>query len=159
MAKLPSPAKKLALNQTKIDTSKRVRKATKTVDWRPAFLKSMAKLGNVTKACQAAKIGRAAAYAMRDKQVSFASAWDAALEEATDLLEHEARRRAETGVRQPIYQGGLLVGYKQVYSDGLMQMLLKANRPEKYKDRAAFDHTTNGKEMPGSNIFLPDNGR
>lgn len=138
---------------------KKARKATKTVDWRPAFLKSMAKLGNVTKACRAAKVGRSTAYDMYLSDADFAQAWDEALEEATDLLEAEARRRAEQGVRTPIYQGGLLVGYKQMYSDGLMQMLLKANRPEKYKERSAVDHTTAGHALPGSQIYLPDNGR
>ena len=153
-------SQKPAANRTQPDTSKRVRKSTKTVDWRPAFLKSMAKLGNVSKACKAAKIGRSTAYDMRDKNAGFLKDWDVAVEEATDQLEHEARRRAERGVRQPIYQGGLLVGYKQVYSDGLMQLLLKAHRPEKFKDRAAFDHTNNGASFePGSNIYVPDNGR
>lgn len=159
---MPAQKKKDSTSkQTQPDTSAGKRRATKTVDWRPAFLKSLAKLGNVTRACQAAKIGRAAAYAMYEKTASFAKAWDEALEEATDLLEDEARRRAERGVRQPIYQGGLLVGYKQVYSDTLLTLLLKANRPNKYKDRAAYDHTTNGHDLPGAgtNIFMPDNGR
>jgi hypothetical protein len=166
--KLEKPLK-AAANRTQPDTSagvkkpsaKKERRATKTVDWRPAFLKSMKKLGNVTRACTAAKIGRSTAYDMYESNADFAKDWDEALEEATDLLELEARRRAEKGVRTPIYQGGLLVGYKQMYSDGLMQVLLKANRPNKYKERAAYDHTTNGHDLPGAgtNIFMPDNGR
>ncbi|WP_151086856.1 hypothetical protein [Hymenobacter baengnokdamensis] len=139
--------------------ARKERRATKTVDWRPAFLKSMKKLGNVTRACTAAKIGRSTAYDMYEGDADFARDWDEALEEATDLLELEARRRAEKGVRTPIYQGGLLVGHKQMYSDGLMQVLLKANRPQKYKEFSAVDHTTLGREMVGSQIYLPDNGR
>ncbi len=158
---------KAAANRTQPDTSaevkksapKKERRVTKTVDWRPAFLKSMKKLGNVTRACTAAKIGRSTAYDMYESDADFAKDWEEALEEATDLLELEARRRAEKGVRTPIYQGGLLVGHKQMYSDGLMQVLLKANRPEKFKDYSAVDHTTNGKELYQTNIYMPDNGR
>ena len=165
--KTPKKPLKAAANRTQPDTSagdkipaaKKERRATKTVDWRPAFLKSMAKLGNVTRACKAAKIGRSTAYDMYEGDTAFAQAWEEAVEEATDLLELEARRRAEKGVRTPVYQGGLLVGYKQMYSDGLMQVLLKANRPQKYKEFSAIDHTTNGREMLGTQIYLPDNGR
>jgi hypothetical protein len=164
--KLNKPPKS-ATDRTQPDTytegkaggTKSKAKIPKTVDWRPAFLKSMAKLGNVTRACKAAKIGRSTAYDMYEGDAAFAKAWDSAVEEATDLLELEARRRAETGVRMPIYQGGLLVGHKQVYSDGLLQMLLKANRPHKYKEFSAVDHTTNGHAIPGTHIYLPDNGR
>jgi hypothetical protein len=165
--KKPEKPPKAATNRTKPDTSggaqkvgkKPDRKATKTVDWRPAFLKSIAKLGNVTRACKAAKIGRSTAYDMYESDPVFAKGWEEALEEAVDLLELEARRRAEKGVRTPIYQGGLLVGYKQVYSDTLLLTLLKANRPEKFKDFSAVDHTTNGKEMYHTGIYMPDNGR
>lgn len=165
--KKPEKPPKAAANRTHPDTSaggkkpaaKKERRATKTVDWRPAFLNSMKKLGNVTKACTAAKIGRSTAYDMYESDAAFAKDWDEALEEATDLLELEARRRAEKGVRTPVYQGGVLVGYKQMYSDGLMQVLLKANRPEKYKERTAVDHTTLGHQMAGTQIYLPDNGR
>src|SRR4051812_9395286 len=80
-------SQKPTANRTQPDTSKRVRKSTKTVDWRPAFLKSMAKLGNVSKACKAAKIGRSTAYEMREKDAKFLKDWDESVDEATDALE------------------------------------------------------------------------
>jgi hypothetical protein len=43
-------------------------------------------------------------------------------------------------VKRPIYQGGKLVGHDVVYSDNLLLALLKARRPEKYRDRQLIEH-------------------
>jgi len=59
-----------------------------------------------------------------------------ARETLADLLEAEAIRRAFKGVRQPVYQGGLLAGHVTSYSDALLTLLLKAMRPEKYRERS-----------------------
>jgi hypothetical protein len=42
------------------------------------------------------------------------------------------------GVDKPVYQGGVLVGYVREYSDQLLVTLLKAHRPEKFRDNVAF---------------------
>lgn len=68
--------------------------------------------------------------------------WADALEQSADMLEKEALRRAVKGVKKPVYQGGELVGHVQVYSDSLMQTLLKAARPDKFKDRVQSESTT-----------------
>jgi len=51
-----------------------------------------------------------------------------------ESLEVEAHRRAVEGVDRPIYQRGELVGTEKVYSDQLLAMLLKANKPDKYRE-------------------------
>jgi hypothetical protein len=59
-----------------------------------------------------------------------------------DRLESEAFRRAHDGVDEPIVGrigkdlDGVVTTVKR-YSDGLLQFLLKAHRPEVYKDRVA----------------------
>ena len=58
-----------------------------------------------------------------------------------DELEAEAIRRAFKGVRVPVYQGGLLAGHVQQYSDQLLTLLLKALRPEKFRERAEISVT------------------
>jgi hypothetical protein len=60
---------------------------------------------------------------------------DEATDEACDVLEAEAWRRAVDGVDRPIFQRGEQVGVERVYSDNLMVQLLKAHRPEKYRER------------------------
>ena len=56
------------------------------------------------------------------------------MESAVDDLEAEAWRRAKEGVEKPVFQGGKQVGVIREYSDTLMATLLKAHRPEKYRE-------------------------
>jgi len=132
--------------------------------WAKAFLTSLAELGNVRAACEAAKIERSTAYRQREDDSEFAAAWDIALENAADLLEEEARRRAHEGVRRLKFDRGkmitipvadtegrpmlgvdgnpIMVPYvEHEYSDALMMFLLKGIRPEKFRDRTETKHT------------------
>lgn len=103
--------------------------------WDKAFLDSLRRYGVVTAACEAAKVARRTVYDRRDKDAAFADAWDEALDMAADRLELEARRRAERGVLKPIHYKGARIGYMREYSDTLMALMLKANKPDKYGDK------------------------
>lgn len=103
--------------------------------WRAVFLESLRKTANVSYSAKVAGVRRSSAYRARDKSVSFASKWDDALEEGIAALEEAARVRAFEGVDEPVFQGGIEVGAKRVYSDRLAELLLKAHRPEKYRER------------------------
>ena len=51
-------------------------------------------------------------------------------------LEREAYRRAVDGVLENVYnKDGDIVGEKLVYSDRMLEILLKANMPEKYREQ------------------------
>jgi hypothetical protein len=120
-------------------------------DARARFLKTLASSGNVTLAASAAKLPRGTLYHWRDRDKGFAAAWIEAIEAATDSLEAEARRRAVEGVETTIVHGGRLVRDEagkpltiRRYSDSLLAMLLRAHRPEKYRDKSA--------PSPGPNI-------
>ncbi len=93
------------------------RKTVRTDRAREAFLATFAATCNVSEACRAAKISRSSAYEWRNDDPAFAQAWDDAEEEAVDALELAARERAIDG------------------SDRMMEILLKAHRPEKYVER------------------------
>ena len=67
---------------------------------------------------------------------AFAEREAQAREQIADKLEREAIRRALHGERKPIYQAGTLVGYQVEKSDPLLAMLLKAAKPEKYRERS-----------------------
>lgn len=132
--------------------------------WARGFLASLAEQGNVRLACEAARIERSTAYRLRESDEDFGSAWDTALDQAADLLEEEARRRAYDGVRRykfdrgkpimvPVVGGdGLVVKddkgelemvpyVEHEYSDTLLIFLLKGIRPEKYRERGELKHT------------------
>ena len=85
---------------------------------RRKFLQSLRECGCVSEAAQVSGIGRNAVYEWRRNDRWFAEEWEAALKEAADTLEDEARRRAMES------------------SDRLLMFLLKGLRPEKYRENA-----------------------
>lgn len=118
------------------------------MDWRGAFLASLRLTGNVTRACKAAQIARGAVYELRNKDADFAEAWEDALDEAADVLEAEARRRAHDGLVRKKFEKGLPVidpatgeqYYELEYSDTLLIFLLKGARPSKFRDNYSVKH-------------------
>lgn len=125
------------MNRTKSTPKKRASTArTRAVDWKTPFLKNLRETGNILKACRAAKVARTTFYEHRKADAVFEAQVSEALEEAGDVLEAEAWRRAVKGVRRPVFQGGRKVGEIQEYSDTLLIFLLKGTKPQKYRERA-----------------------
>lgn len=89
---------------------------TREKHWRLRFLDALRAHGIVTRAAQEAGIDRDTAYYERKRDPVFAQEWAEALDRGVDMLEDVARQRA--------YKG----------SDTLMIFLLKAHRPEKYRE-------------------------
>ena len=133
--------------------------------WAKGFLASLAQSGNVRLACEAADVDRRTVYRLRAADEAFASDWETALDESADLLEQEARRRAERGVQRLKFHNGsaimvqalspegmplvnvdgqpIMVPYvEHEYSDTLMIFLLKGIRPEKYRERSDVKQQT-----------------
>lgn len=108
---------------------------------RETFIDALRETCNVSEAARVAKISRNTAYEHRKADPVFAEAWDEAEQEAADKLEREAWRRGVEGVDKPIvYQGAITDTHKE-YSDRMLELLLKAHRPEKFKDRVAQELT------------------
>lgn len=112
----------------------RSRKPSPPDDWPERFLAAYGKNGNITRSARQAKVTRQAVQARREASPEFAVAMKAAQEEAIDLLEEEARRRAVDGVLEPVFYLGKKVGSVRKYSDTLLTVLLKGNKPEKYRE-------------------------
>ncbi len=127
--------------KAKAKAKKRTPKRTLKKDWRPKFLQALADTGSVVRAVAVAKVARSYAYEIRTAEPSFAAAWKEAEEIGVELMEAEARRRAVEGCLKPVFQGGKRVGEVLEYSDTLLIFLLKAHRPEKYRERSQVEHT------------------
>lgn len=84
---------------------------------REAFIEALRETCNVSHSARVAGVGRRTVYQWRDADPEFAAAWEEAEEEAVDKLELAARQRAIDS------------------SDRMMEILLKAHRPEKYVER------------------------
>jgi hypothetical protein len=116
--------------------------ANATERHKKAMLAALAITGNVTRAADAAKVGRTTHYEWLEADPGYAKAVGAAMDEAADRLEDEARRRAAEGlVRYKFHQGSPVLHpvtgepyYELEYSDTLLIFLLKGARPHKYRD-------------------------
>jgi hypothetical protein len=85
-------------------------------DWKKAFLQELGTSCNVRAACDAARVSINVAYRERSRDHKFAEGWDDAIGISVDGLQGAAWQRAKE------------------YSDSLMMMLLRAHRPELYRD-------------------------
>ena len=82
-----------------------------------AILAALREGATTAEAAEAGRVSRTTAWTWRQQDEAFALAYHDAEEHGTDSLEQVARRRAVEG------------------SDTLLIFLLKARRPEKYRDR------------------------
>lgn len=103
-----------------------------------AFLASYEHWANVSEACRQAGIARSVVYRWQESDEQFSLAMRQAGDAATERLEREAWRRATEGTpyKRTSYWHGEPVGTdeKIEYSDNLMMLLLRARRPETYRD-------------------------
>jgi hypothetical protein len=121
--------------------TKRTPKKKTAPDWTPSFLCALRESANIKSSCAAAGICRTTFYDRRDRDTEFAALVVAALDDAVDELELEARRRALKGCERPVFHQGEECGRILEYSDTLMIFLLKAHRPEKYRERHDVRHS------------------
>lgn len=111
------------MTATKVTPS--ARKKTRRRDWRPLFLNAIATEGTVKQACAVAGISRQHAYRERQANEEFAIAWHDAIEDLVDGLERKAVEVALTGDTR------------------MLEFLLKAHRPERYRENVHVEHTGN----------------
>lgn len=104
------------------------------------FLAAFAASGSIIQAARWSKLNRAAHYNWLKEDPTYRPRFDAAQLEAARTLEDEAVRRAHQGLKKAVYYKGRIVGYESEYSDTLMLALLKANAPDKFRDRVSMDH-------------------
>lgn len=98
------------------------------------FLEKLEQVANVSQACRATKISRRTIYNWIETDEFFKKDYDRSVMIAIDVLEDEAKRRAFTGNKEPVYQGGKKVGTITKYSDTLLIFLLKSLKPSTYRD-------------------------
>lgn len=106
------------------------------------MLEAYADEGTVTHACQRASVGRTTHYAWLENDPDYARLFGEARESVADSLEQEAIRRARKGWLEPVFYQGRACGAVKKFSDTLLIFMLKALRPEKYRER--YEHSGPG---------------
>lgn len=148
MAATAKPARKMAV---KFDPARRRK-----------FLAAYRLVGVIRAGCDAANVSRNMVDYARQNDETFRQAFDDARDHAADLLEEEARRRAELGTQKLAISGGKVVLHdgKPVmiteYSDRLMELMLKAVKPERFRER--IEHSGDP-ARPVVVQMLPGDGR
>lgn len=99
----------------------RQRASSLGTEWRPIFIEALRISGNIAIACTAAGVQRKTALRARERNEEFARDWDNAIEDSTDALLAVARERAIAR------------------SDQLLMFLLKAARPDTFRDKSQLD--------------------
>lgn len=99
---------------------------------REEFLKMLRNGFTIRAACDLVKKSRSAMYRWKREDPQFSEQWDEAEEDGTDLLEEEAIRRGRDGVPKDVYYQGDVVGVETMYSDRMLEVMLRARRPEKF---------------------------
>ena len=102
------------------------------------FLAAFGEHATVAAAAKAAGVGRRTHYDWLTSDDAYAERFKEVEEDVTESLEAEARRRAQLGVEEPVFYQGERVDTIRRYSDTLLIFLLKARRPNVYRER--IDH-------------------
>jgi len=109
-----------------------------------AFLAAMRRTGNISAAARAANVDRSMHYTWLEQDFNYRKSFEDAKAESIEVLEAEARRRAIAGIKRlkftrngkPIIDPKTGEPYvEHAYSDTLLIFLLKAEAPEKYRER------------------------
>jgi len=124
-------------------------KSPKKEEWEDAFLANLRKTYSITEAAETrgneAKGLRPVARTRRTverrrkKSKNFDRRVERVWEEIVDSLEAGAMKRAIDGWMEPVFYKGKLVGSRRVFSAGLTVFMLKARRPERYRELRGKD--------------------
>jgi hypothetical protein len=115
------------------------RALSQSVRAKHAFLESYRLWANISYACEQSGVARPNIYYWQEHDEAFAKAFHIAEQAATERLEKEAWRRAVEGspYERTSYWHGEPVGTdrKIEYSDNLLMLLLRARRPDLYREK------------------------
>ena len=120
------------------------------------FLSVLRQVGVIRRALETVGSCRSGYYYFVKKNPEFLERVKAAQEEAAELLEEEALRRAKDGWEEPVWFQGAQVGTVRKFSDSLAMFLLKGSKPDKYRERQEHHHTGLPEKVT---VYLPDNKR
>lgn len=94
---------------------------------------------NATSAARTLNIKPGSMRTLYERDPLFVRDWEDALAEAREMREYAIVGRAVDGVREPIYQGGVLVGTKRRYADTIALRVLEADNPAKYRPASSVE--------------------
>lgn len=101
--------------------------------WMLRYVLNLQQYGVAAVACRRCGVSKRIVDDHANRVPAFKRAIAEAMETANDAIEAALRISAITGDLEPVYQGGCLVGYKRRKDVRAAELLLKAERPAKYR--------------------------
>jgi hypothetical protein len=101
--------------------------------WRPRFLAALAMTNSVLLSARHARVNRTQCYEEKKADPDFAKQWDAAIEDALELLHSRVWQRALEGDVEPVWYMGVPVAYLRKFDSKLQIELLRAWKPDRFK--------------------------
>src|SRR3990167_5672353 len=145
MAETKTPAKRppgwtrgtgAAIKAVKLSPYNKRLKGGAKIALKRAFLEAYSRHGIRAKAEKEIGVGEGTANWWRKSDPEFAAAYTEAGNTAADMIEAEVYRRAVEGIEEPlVWQGQLTGDTVRKYSDGLLGILIKAHKPERFRER------------------------
>lgn len=106
---------------------------------REIILGELRKARSISGACEEAEIARSTFAKWRREDKDFADEVEDALAAGTEALEDEAVRRGKNGYRKAVYHQGEVVGYERRYSDRMLEVMLEARNPSKFRKNHSIE--------------------
>lgn len=155
MAKRKAPAKAGTTGTPKKRTEARSKAKSNQARLKEQFCAALRNIGVMRYACLQVNVGKSTVARWRAADPAFEAQVLAALDDAVEAMEQEAFRRAVLGVEKPVTVAGDREVIRE-HSDTLLIFLLKANRPEKYRERYDVRHSgKDGEPMKSvTDVFL-----
>ncbi len=145
-------AKKVAPKKKLVPAKRRHMPRAKTLALQRLFLEQFANIGVITAASKLCGVDRAMHYRWlqdKEKYPEYGGQFLEASEMAADRAEAEMVRRGIIGWEEPVFgklpgkeTGTGKVGSRRMFSDRMLELCLKARRPEKFRER--HEHTGAG---------------
>ena len=124
-----------------------------------AFLVAYAKCGNIVRAAELAICARDSHYKWKRNVPGYAARFNEAKAQFRAAVFEAIRSRAIDGWDEPIFQQGMLVGYKRRFDSSLLRDLGRAVLPDVFTDKKEIHHTGKVEHDHKVKFYLPDNQR
>lgn len=98
------------------------------------FLAAFAECGIINWAARWAKVHRTSHYVWMNEDPTYPERFKEAERQAARGLVDEATRRGRFGVKKPVWYKGKIVGYETEFSDRMLELVIKGEFPNKYKE-------------------------
>ena len=99
---------------------------------RKKFLEILEKTGNISTAAAWVGVHRDTVYKAISRDENFAQRVEISKGRSLAKMEEAAIMRGVDGIDEPIIANGEIIGYKKKYSDKMLEVLMKANDPDRY---------------------------